>query len=34
VIYAPDGSVADVNLGVITAETLSSKLRSLFGVGA
>jgi thiol-disulfide isomerase/thioredoxin len=33
VIYAPDGSVADVNLGVIDAERLFSKLQSLFGVG-
>ena len=34
VIYGPDGSVADVNLGVIDATRLLGKLQSMFGVGA
>ncbi len=34
VIYAPDGSVADVTLGRLTAEQLAEKLHTLFGVSA
>ncbi len=33
VIYAPDGSVADVNLGAIDAGRLLGKLQTLFAVG-
>lgn len=34
VVYAPDGSVADVTLGRLTAEQLAGKLHTLFGVNA